>query len=134
MDYEDGLDRALDETSEIEGEASRFQLPDPEVRQEGSETVLENFQQVADRLDRDPDHLMGHLQNEVGTSATVDQRGRLRLKGEFRAERARVALETYARAYVICPECGLPDTRLEREQGAYVRQCDACGARSATGE
>ncbi|MFC6942342.1 translation initiation factor IF-2 subunit beta [Salinirubellus sp. GCM10025818] len=134
MDYEDGLDRALEETPDIEGDTSRFQLPDPEVRQEGNATVFENFQEVADRLDRDPDHLMGHLQNEVGTSATVDERGRLRLTGEFRTERIRDALETYAEAYVICPECGLPDTHLEREQGAYVRQCDACGARSATGE
>ena len=134
MDYEDQLDRALAETPDIEGEASRFQLSEPEVRQEGNATVFENFQDVADGLDRDPDHLMRHLQNEVGTSATVDERGRLRLTGEFRASRVRDALETYAEAYVICPECGLPDTHLEREQGAYVRQCDACGARSATGE
>jgi translation initiation factor 2 subunit 2 len=134
MDYEDQLDRALAETPDIEGEASRFQLPEPEVRQEGSVTVFENFQGVVDRLDRESDHVMRHLQNEVGTSATIDERGRLRLTGEFRTERIRSALESYADAYVICPECGLPDTRLERERGAYVRQCSACGARSATGE
>jgi len=134
MDYEDRLDRALAETPDIEGDASRFQLPDPEVRQEGNVTVFENFQDVVDRFDREPDHVKRHLQNEVGTSASIDERGRLRLTGEFGAERIRSALESYAEAYVLCPECGLPDTRLERERGAYVRQCSACGARSATGE
>ena len=34
MDYEDQLDRALEETPDIEGSGSRFSLPDPEVRQE----------------------------------------------------------------------------------------------------
>jgi len=134
MDYKDRLDRALAETPDIEEGASRFQLPDPEVRQEGNVTVFENFQTTVDRFDREADHVMRHLQNEVGTSATIDERGRLRLTGEFRAERVRGALESYADAYVLCPECGLPDTRLEREHGAYVRQCSACGARSATGE
>jgi len=134
MDYKDRLDRALAETPDIEEGASRFQLPDPEVRQEGNVTVFENFRTTVDRFDREADHVMRHLQNEVGTSATIDERGRLRLTGEFRAERVRGALESYADAYVLCPECGLPDTRLEREHGAYVRQCSACGARSATGE
>ena len=83
MDYEARLDRALAEAPDIEGEASRFQLPDPEVRQECNATVFENVQAVAERLDRDPDHLMGHLQNEVGTSAAVDERGQLRLTGEL---------------------------------------------------
>jgi translation initiation factor 2 subunit 2 len=134
MDYEDRLDRALDETPDIEEDASRFQLPDPEVRQEGNVTVFENFRDAVDRLDREPDHVKRHLQNEVGTSATIDERGRLRLTGEFGADRIRSALDSYAEAYVLCPECGLPDTRLERERGTYVRQCSACGARSATGE
>lgn len=133
MEYEDQLDRALEETPDIEGSASRFSLPDPDVRQEGNTTVYENFQQTLDTLDRDEIHVMKHLQNELGTSANIDERGRLRLTGEFRQRRVREALEAYADAYVLCPECGLPDTRLEKENGAELLQCEACGARSAAG-
>ena len=133
MDYEDQLDRALEETPDIEGSGSRFSLPDPEVRQEGNVTVYENFQPTLDTLDREDTHLMKYLQNEMGTSANIDERGRLRLTGEFRPSRVREAVEEYAEGYVLCSECGLPDTRLETENGAKVLRCEACGARSATG-
>ncbi|WP_178917276.1 translation initiation factor IF-2 subunit beta [Natronomonas gomsonensis] len=134
MDYEKQLDRAIEETPDIEGTSSRFSLPDPEIRQEGSATVYENFQSTLNTLDREADHVMKYLQNELGTSANIDDRGRLRLKGEFRQERVREAMEEYADGYVLCSECGLPDTRIEKENGAEILRCEACGARSATGE
>ena len=133
MDYEEHLDRALEETPDIEGTASRFSLPDPEVRQEGNVTVYENFQSTLDTLDRREDHVMKYLQNELGTSASIDERGRLRLTGEFRQRRVQEAMEEYAEGFVLCSECGLPDTRLEKENGAEILRCEACGARSATG-
>jgi translation initiation factor 2 subunit 2 len=133
MSYEEHLDRALEETPDIEGSASRFSLPEPEVRQEGNATVYENFQSTLDTLDREEAHVMKYLQDELGTSANIDERGRLRLTGEFRQQRVEEAMEEYAEGYVLCSECGLPDTRLEKENGAELLRCEACGARSATG-
>jgi translation initiation factor 2 subunit 2 len=134
MDYDDMLDRGMAETPDIEAESSRFEVPDPDVRQEGNTTVVENFQAISDALDRRDEHLLQFLQNELGTSAHIDESGRGRFTGEFQASRLADAVDDYATAYVICPECGLPDTTLEREQGALVMRCEACGARSPTGE
>jgi translation initiation factor 2 subunit 2 len=133
MAYDEHLDRALEATPDIEGSAARFSLPDPDVRQEGHVTVYENFRGTLDTLDRDKTHLMKYLQDELGTSASIDERGRLRLTGEFKQSRIREAMEAYAEGYVLCPECGLPDTRIERENGAEILRCEACGARSAAG-
>jgi translation initiation factor 2 subunit 2 len=132
MDYEEHLDRAIEETPDIEGGSNRFELPDPEVRQEGNVSVFENFQSVVSRLDRKEDHVMKFLQNELGTSGHIDESGRARLTGEFGERRINSALEEYLDEFVTCPECGLPDTRLEREQGALLLRCEACGARSST--
>ncbi|WP_280536410.1 translation initiation factor IF-2 subunit beta [Halopenitus sp. POP-27] len=134
MGYDDQLDRAIEETSDIQGEDGRFEVPDPEVRSEGHATVVENFQDIADRVDRDPDHVLQFLQGELGTSAGIDERGRARLTGDFRTDRIAAALDDYAEAFVVCPECGLPDTRLVTEEGTTRIACDACGARSPTGE
>jgi translation initiation factor 2 subunit 2 len=133
MSYDDHLDRALEETPDIEGSGDRFQVPEVEVRQEGNVTVFENFQATIDQLGREADHVMKFVQNELGTSASIDERGRLRLTGDFRQARVQDAIEEYAEAYVRCPECGLPDTNIVREGDAELLQCDACGARSATG-
>ena len=133
MEYEEGLDRALETTPDIEEATDRLSIPDPELRTEGSATVYENFRATIDALDREADHVMRYLQDEVGTSAHIDERGRLRLTGEFRPDRIGDAVEAYADGYVRCSECGLPDTRIETERGAEILRCTACGARSPTG-
>ncbi len=132
MDYDDMLDRGLSETPDIVGNSERFEVPDPEVRQEGNVSVFENFQEVRRKLDRDENHLMKFLQDELGTSGHIDESGRARLTGEFDRGRIDDAIEGYTDEYVLCSECDLPDTRLEREQGALILRCDACGARSST--
>jgi translation initiation factor 2 subunit 2 len=134
MDYDDMLDRGLEETPDIQGSSERFEVTDPDVRQEGNVSVFENFQQVRQDLGREEDHVMKFLQDELGTSGHIDESGRVRLTGEFSQRRIDEALEEYADEFVLCSECGLPDTKLEKEQGAVILRCEACGARSATSQ
>ncbi len=134
MDYEEQLDRAIEETPEITDESSRFSIPDPNVREEGSTTVFENFQSTVDRFGREDTHVIKFLQNDLGTHGEIDESGRARLTGSFRDTRIADSLDEYAERFVLCDECGLPDTRFERERGARVLRCEACGAVSPTGE
>jgi translation initiation factor 2 subunit 2 len=131
MDYEDQLEKALEESPDVAGGGSRFQVPEPQVRPEGNATVYENFDETCDRLAREPSHLMKALQSELGTSAQIDEKGRLRLTGDFNRRRVQEALDAYVDDYVLCSECDSPDTRLVTERGATVLKCDACGALSA---
>ncbi|RLM59717.1 translation initiation factor IF-2 subunit beta [Halobellus sp. Atlit-31R] len=131
MDYEDQLDRALEQSPEIAEGGERFEVPDPEVRQEGNATVWENFEATHDRLARDSDHLVRFLQSELGTSAQIDDRGRARFTGDFKQRRVAEALSAYVDDFVTCSECGSPDTRLVDERGTTVLKCDACGALSS---
>jgi translation initiation factor 2 subunit 2 len=132
MDYDDMLDRALEETPDIEGSSDRFEVPDPQVRQEGNVSVYENFQSTVDTLGREDEHVMKFLQNELGTSGHIDESGRARLTGEFGQRRIHEAVQAYTDEFVLCSECGLPDTHFERDQGALLLRCEACGARSPT--
>ena len=131
MEYDDALDRALDQSPEMEGSGGRFQVPDPEVRPEGNVTVYENFQSTVDTLNRDDTHLMKFLQSEVGTSAQIDESGRARFTGDFKRDRIAAAIDEYVDTYVLCSECQSPDTHLVDEQGTTVLKCDACGALSS---
>lgn len=134
MEYDDMLDQAIEETPDIEGTGERFELPEPTVRQEGNATVFENFQSICTRLSRDEEHVVKFLQNELGTSGSIDEKGRARLTGEFGQSRIADAIDAYAETFVLCPECGLPDTQLQRKQGAILLKCEACGAQSPTGQ
>ena len=132
MDYDDMLERGIEETSDIDSSPGRFEVPDPDVRQEGHATVFENFQQVCRDLGREDAHLLRFLQDELGTSAHIDESKRARLTGEFDHGRIKDAVDAYTDRYVLCSECGLPDTELDREQGAEILRCTACGAQSPT--
>ncbi|KAB1188308.1 MULTISPECIES: translation initiation factor IF-2 subunit beta [Haloferax] len=131
MDYDEQLKRALSEAPDVSEGSDRFTVPDPVVRQEGNATVYENFAETHDRLARAPDHLQKFLQSELGTSAQLDDKGRVRFTGEFKQRRVAEALDDYVESFVLCSECDSPDTRLVTEQGAKVLKCDACGALSA---
>ncbi|MFW6384037.1 MAG: translation initiation factor IF-2 subunit beta [Halodesulfurarchaeum sp.] len=131
MDYEEQLERALEEKPDIAEKDSRFEVPAPTLRTEGNVTVFENYQSVLDEIGRSAEHLLKFLQDEFGTSAQIDDRGRARLTGQFSESRVQAKVDAYVDQYVICPECGLPDTHLSREQGAELLECDACGARSS---
>ncbi|WP_380675913.1 translation initiation factor IF-2 subunit beta [Salinigranum sp. GCM10025319] len=131
MDYDDALNRGLEESPDIEEVGSRYEVPDPDVRPEGNVTVYENFQATLDRLDRDENHVLKFLQSELGTAAKIDEKGRARFTGDFKQSRVRNALDAYVEGFVRCSECGLPDTRLVTENGATVLKCDACGALSS---
>jgi translation initiation factor 2 subunit 2 len=132
MDYDDMLERGIEETPDIDSSTGRFEVPDPDVRQEGHATVFENFQQVCRDLGREDAHLLRFLQDELGTSAHIDESKRARLTGEFDHGRIKDAVDAYTDRYVLCSECGLPDTELDREQGAEILRCTACGAQSPT--
>jgi len=74
-----------------------------------------------------------YLQEELGTAAAIDESGRARLTGGFKPRRIADAVDAYTQGHVICPECGLPDTRIV-DQNGDVLKCDACGAISSLGE
>lgn len=130
MDYEEQLDRAMEQKPDIAGSENRFEVPEPNVREEGNVTVYENFQATLDRLDRQEDHVLKFIQNELGTSAQIDESGRARLTGEFRQSRVEAVLDEYVETYVTCPECGLPDTNVEVSEDSERLHCEACGART----
>ncbi|WP_416839856.1 translation initiation factor IF-2 subunit beta [Haloferax sp. DFSO52] len=131
MDYDEQLERALSEAPDVNDGGDRFTVPDPVVRHEGNVTVYENFAETHDRLARDASHLQKFLQSELGTSAQLDDTGRVRFTGDFKQRRVAAALDEYVESFVLCSECGSPDTKFVTQQGATVMKCEACGALSA---
>ena len=62
------------------------------------------------QLDRDPEHVVQYLQNELGTSGHIDESGRPWLTGSFDERPIGEAIDGHAETFVICDECGLPES------------------------
>ncbi|WP_227355636.1 translation initiation factor IF-2 subunit beta [Haladaptatus salinisoli] len=127
MDYNSALDRGMDAVPDLETSDERFSFPDPAVQKDGSFTRLTNLDDIADALSRDGEHVHSALQRELGTSGKYEA-GQARYSGSFSPSDFDTALDEYVEEFVICSECGLPDTRLVRENRNLMLRCDACGA------
>ncbi|AGB16934.1 translation initiation factor 2, beta subunit (eIF-2beta)/eIF-5 N-terminal domain protein [Halovivax ruber XH-70] len=127
MDYESSLDRAMENVPDIGGDDERLDIPDAEPQKDGAFTRFTNMSEIADVLGREPEHLHRFIQRELGTSGKFED-GRGRYNGNFSQTDLDAVVDAYVDEYVLCSECGLPDTRLVREDRTPMLRCDACGA------
>ena len=96
----------------------------------GSRTIVQNFKEIADRMNRDPNHLLKFLSKELATAATTDGT-RAIFQGVFKVESMNRLLNIYTQRFVICPVCKRPDTKMDRQERYTFLTCEACGARSS---
>lgn len=126
-DYNTLLSRARDGLPEHTSTHERFEIPEPELLFEGKTTVFRNFGDIADRLNREMEHLLGYLLKELGTAGAMDAR-RIIFKSKLNSKQITDKLEDYAKTYVLCTECNRPDTKLIKDGRTLVLDCTACGA------
>lgn len=126
-DYFTLLDRAKEKLPETAESHERFVVPELDILQEGKMTVIRNFIDVTDTLRRDPQHVLQFLLRELGTPGNLDGR-RVILKSKISPGHVTEKIQTYTETFVICSECGRPDTKMTKEGRTLVLECEACGA------
>ena len=128
--YEELLKRARSQLPEIGVKSERLEIPRLHYARIGMRTVIYNFKEVADALDRDPQHLLKFLTGEMATAATV-QGSRVIFQGKFSEDTFGRLIHRYLESYVVCPVCKRPDTKIVKEKRLSFLVCEACGARSS---
>lgn len=119
----------MEEVPDVEENAERFEVPVADTRKSGSNTVVENFKEIAEKFNREEKHFSKYILNEMGTAGHVEN-GELILNGEFRRGNIQAKVQQYADEYVFCPKCERPDTEITKEKGVEILKCQACGART----
>lgn len=127
-DYLAMLDRAKEQLPETIETHERFELPELDIIQEGKITVFKNFIDVTDKIRRDPQHLLQYLLKELRTPGTLENR-RVVFKAKINPSHIDEKIRDYTETYVICSECGRPDTHIDKEDRTFILVCEACGAR-----
>ncbi len=126
-DYSQLLQRARAKIPATVGTGERFQMPSADIMQEGKQTIVRNFGELLEKMNRSDDHAVPILLREFGTAGHYEG-GRLVLQGRVPDRNVEDRLAKYLETYVICGECGRPDTHLMKEERTTVLKCDACGA------
>ena len=126
-DYDSLLNRVRDAIPENIVARERFEVPKAEILYEGKNTIIKNFMEIVKKIDRDPMHVYKYLMRELGTAGNI-QGDRLILKGRVSSSLIQNRVDNYIKTYVICYECGSPDTELRKEGRIEILVCKACGA------
>ena len=124
------LDRARSQLPEKVFQDVRFEPPKADSIIEGNRTFIRNFREIVHALNRDPNHLLKFFTLELGTAGTIEG-NRAIFQGKHSRHFINQLLERYIKNYVICSECGKPDTQLITRDRIMMLRCEACGAVSA---
>ena len=122
------LEKAKAQLPETTATKERFEIPKAIGHIQGSKTIISNFNQITSVLRREPAHLLKYLQRELATPASIDG-PRLILGRKINSSLINQKIESYTQAFILCKECGKPDTQLKKEEKVLTLKCTACGAK-----
>ncbi|MBW2967720.1 translation initiation factor IF-2 subunit beta [Candidatus Woesearchaeota archaeon] len=130
MDYENMLKKARSEMPESVFESERFEIPKVMGHIQGNKTIISNFHHIAGVLGRTPEHLLKYVLKELATPGNLT-RNALMLGAKVPASRINEKIRKYASEFVLCQECGKPDTTIIKEGELSYLKCQACGSKHA---
>ncbi|RLJ08511.1 MAG: translation initiation factor IF-2 subunit beta [Candidatus Aenigmatarchaeota archaeon] len=133
MEYEKLLKEVLEKVPKKVEAKERFEIPKAQIQYAGAKTILLNFLEIADKLRRPKEHFQKFMLKELATKGELAGQ-RLILLGNFSQETVNRKIEAYVKKYVLCRECGKPDTRLLKERGYEFIVCEACGAKHSVSD
>lgn len=130
MNYEEMLERGKKNLPEISISSERFVVPKVTGHLEGNKTIISNFFQIASTLGRTPEHLLKFISRETAAKGEIKKQ-LLVFNTKLPSSKINEKIEQYVERFVICKECGKPDTKLTKEGIVTFMRCQACGAKSA---
>jgi translation initiation factor 2 subunit 2 len=108
----------------------RLEVPVPKVIWVGQRTIFRNFMEFPKALRRNPEKILLYLNKELASAGFIVG-DRVIFIGRKQPSSFGALIDRYIKDYVICPVCGSPDTRTQKNKKLGFLLCDACGARSS---
>lgn len=128
--YEQLLEQIYASLPKREAKSERFEVPPADVLVTGNKTLIKNFDAICAYVRRKPPQVAKYLSKELAAPGVIEGQ-RLVLQGKFSARSVNERIQGYVKLFVLCKECGKPDTNLVQvERNVYALKCEACGAKS----
>ncbi len=125
--YQDLLKKAQSELPETISGGERFEIEKVKGHLEGNKTILSNFKKIAKSFNREPEHLLKYILRGLATPGRFVGE-RLVLGTKVAASSINKKIKQYVSEFVLCHECGKPDTKIITKKDVKHLKCQACGA------
>lgn len=117
----------LDRCHTIPTAKTTLRVPIVAVRSKMTHFV--NFEEIHEKLHRQPEHLKRFLCTELSTTGSIDENGQLMVKGRFKSDNFQKLLRAYVEQYILCATCKSPNTTSSKENRLQMLQCHSCGSK-----
>mmetsp|Transcript_24790 Transcript_24790/g.42445 ORF Transcript_24790/g.42445 Transcript_24790/m.42445 type:complete len:402 (-) Transcript_24790:142-1347(-) len=119
-------------TTPVDDPEYRYKMPTVfgklEGRGNGSKTVIPNISDVGLSLHRDPGEVNKFFGCELGAQTTYNaETDRAIVNGHHTDKVLQQLVHKYIELFVLCPNCGLPETEYKIKSGVVNHKCAACG-------
>lgn len=98
------------------------------MRSGGRRIVWLNFHEMCVQLNRDAEHIYKFILSELGTDGSLNNQGRLTLKGNFNVKQIETILKKYIAIYKQCKVCKSSETTIVHEPHLRMNflNCTGC--------
>ena len=128
MSYEAMLDELYAQLPEKVKHKERFEMPKVSMYVEGNRSIFKNFMAICQKIRRDPEMVAKFLSRELAAPVKIEGE-RLVIQRRLLKDLLQRKIEIFIKDYVLCWECGKPDTTIVNIEGVKMLVCEACGAR-----
>ncbi len=126
-EYDSMLERAMNKLPRMALRHQRFEIPKISSFIEGSRTIIKNLGDVASVLHRPQEEIFTFLLKELASRGDIEK-GRAIIERPMKDEMINDKIKKYTNEFVLCKECGKPDTKIDVIEGHTALRCMACGA------
>ncbi len=127
-EYKKMLDDAREQLPDTSSNDERFEMPILKVIIIGNKTEIVNFSSAAKHIRRNEKILLKYMSKELATFGELGG-GKATFVGKFGTIVINDKFKKYVNSFVLCKECGKPDTHMEKSGRQEILKCEACGAR-----
>jgi len=122
------LKKARDELPDVVFEKERFEIPKVVGHIQGNKTIISNFNAIANILGRPQEHMLKYVLKGLATPGDI-KGGYVIFGSKVPATRINEKIKQYSHEFVLCRDCGKPDTKIIKEGPFTFIKCMACGSK-----
>jgi len=120
-------------TTPVDDPSYRYKMPlvfgKVEGRGNGIKTVIPNISEVSLSLHREAGEVNKFFGCELGAQTSFSMKDdRAVVNGSHTDGALQSMVHKYVESFVLCPQCGLPETHYKIKSGCIFHKCAACGA------
>ncbi|MGE0793580.1 MAG: translation initiation factor IF-2 subunit beta [Candidatus Woesearchaeota archaeon] len=127
MDYESMLKIGREKLPSEQSAGERFSIPNIKGHLQGNKTIVSNLAQIATTLRRPIGLLVKYIEKFLATKSVIEGTFVI-FNSKLSSAKLNERIQMFTDEFVICKECGKPDTQITKDGGIYVLKCSACGA------